>query len=218
MPTAGHLYDNGPRVKPFLLHEAPGQRSRENGIISNSGAIIASGTVLTKVDAGTAAFALIAGATGNPTSGAIAVGVAAKPGVYRGQFTAATKFDIEDPDGVKVGNGTLGSAFNKGGLTFTLTAGGTAAVAGDEFTITVAEGSGKYIPYTANGAAGEAVAILYEATDTSTGDVKRVVIEVDAEVNRFELTGLDALAEKQLLAKGIKVRGKATLGISTPAL
>lgn len=209
---------NTPKLKPFVVSEASNQRSRDNITVTQTGTAIASGTILTRVDTGTAAFAMDAGATGNPTSGSITVGAAAIPGVYVVEFTAATKFTVEDPNGVTVGTGTLGSAFNKGGLTFTLTAGGTAAVAGDTAKITVAAGSGKYIVYTANGAAGPADAILYQALPAASGDVKCVGFTSDCEVNRKELTGLDATAEAQLATRGIKVRGTTTLGISTPAL
>jgi hypothetical protein len=160
-----------------------------------------------------------AGATGNPTASAITVGASAMPGAYIIEFTAATKYAVEAPDGVTVGTGTLGSEFNKGGLTFTLTAGDTAAVAGDTAKITVAAGSGKYIAYTANGAAGPADALLYEHLPAATGDARAVGFTRDCEVNRFELTGLDATAEAQLAQKGIICRSNTSvLGISTPAL
>ena len=215
---ATHLY-NTVGLKPFILSEAPGLRSRDEIVVTQSGAAIESGQLLTKVDTGTSAFAMDAGATGNPTSGSITVGAAAVAGVYVIEFTAATKFTVESPDGVTLGTGTVGTAFNKGGLTFTLTAGGTAAVAGDTAKITVAAGSGKYVPYTANGAAGPADAILYRRLPAATGDVKAVGIVRDAEVKVFELTGLDATARAQLANQGIIVRGNSSvLGVATPAL
>lgn len=217
MATA--LYNVNPRLKLFVLGEASNQRSRDNIVVSQTGTAIESGTLLTRVDTGTAAFAMDAGATGNPTSGSITVGAAAMAGVYVVEFTAATKFTVEAPDGTTIGTGTLGTAFNKGGLTFTLTAGGTAAVAGDTAKVTVAAGTGKYIVYTANGAAGPADAILYQSLPAATGDARAVGFTRDCEVNRFELTGLDATGEAQLAQKGIIVRGNASvLGISTPAL
>ncbi len=206
-----------PKLKAFILSEANSFRSRENIVVTQSGAAVPSGTVLTKVDtATTGTFAMDAGMTGNPTSSAIAVGGAGLPGAYRLEFTSATKFSVEDPNGKSLGTGTLGTAFNKGGLTFTLTAGGTAAVVGDTAAITVAEGSGKYVPYVAGAAAD---AILYNHLPAKTGDSKAVGITNDAEVKRSELTGLDANAEKLLRQRGIKVRGTAGLpSISTPAL
>lgn len=136
MPTAGHLYDTGPRVRPFVLSEAPGSRSRAIANIKATGTIIKSGTLLGKITA--------AGADQN-----------------------------------------------------------------------------KLVPY--NNAASDGsqtcVGILYERVDAVTGTVSKVIIETDAEVNRYELTGLDAAGEADLLALGIKVRGKTGLmGIETPAL
>ena len=132
MPVAGHLYDNGPRVRPFLESEASGQQSRENVTVTVAGTSIKSGTLLGKITA-----------------------------------------------------------------------------------------SGKFVPYSnaASDGSQTAVAILYGATDAVTGDVKAVAITNNAEVNRAELTGLDTPGEADLLAIGIKVRGRTgLLGIATPAL
>lgn len=208
-----------PRVKAVIISEASNQRSRENITVTQTGTALASGTLLTKVDAGAGAFAMDAGATGNPTAGTITIGAAAIPGVYVIEFTAATKFTVEDPNGKTIGTGTLGSAFSKAGVGVTLTAGATPAVAGDTATITVAAGSGKYIAYTANGAAGPADAVLYNWLPAKTGDAKAVGFVRDAELNRFELTGLDAAGQADLAEKGLIVRGTAGLPtVSTPAL
>lgn len=206
------------RIRPFIVTEASGQRSRENIIVTQSGAAVESGALLTKAgDTGTAAFAMDAGSTGTPTSSAVTVTSAAVPGVYAIEFTAPTKFTVERPDGTTLGTGTVASLFNKGGLSFTLTA-GTAAVAGDTAKMTVAEGNGKYVAYTAAGAAGPADAILYERLPAATGDFKAVGITDDCEVNRFELVGLDAAGEADLRKRGIKVRSKVVPKVSTPAL
>lgn len=210
---------NSPLIVDFVISEGDDFLSRDNAVVTQTGTAIKSGTILTQVDTGTGAFAMDAGATGNPTSGAITVGAAAIPGAYVIEFTAATKFTVEAPNGVTIGTGTLGAAFSAGGLGFTLTAGGTAAVAGDTAKITVAAGTGKYIPYTAGGAAGVASAILYTGLPAATGDAKVVVFNKDIEVSRDKLTGLDATAEAQLRLVGIKVRGTASLPyVSTPAL
>lgn len=208
-----------PRVKAVIISEASNQRSRENIVVTQTGTALASGTLLTQVDAGAGTFAMDAGATGNPTAGTITIGAAAIPGVYVIEFTAATKFTVEDPNGKTIGTGTLGSAFSKAGVGVTLTAGATPAVAGDTATITVAAGSGKYIVYTANGAAGPADAVLYNWLPAKTGDSKAVGFVRDAELNRGELTGLDAAGQADLTKKGLIVRGTASLPtVSTPAL
>ena len=85
--------------------------------------------------------------TGNPTFGAITAASYAQVGTYKVVFTAATAFNIYNPAGALVGTGATGTATvpaNAGGLTFTITAGGTAAVAGDSFTIAVT-GTVKYV-------------------------------------------------------------------------
>lgn len=208
-----------PKIVAFVLSEADGFLSRENAVVTQAGTAVKSGALLAQVDAGAGTYAVDAGSTGNPTAGTVVVGAAAIPGVYTITFTAATKFDVEDPNGVVIGSGTLGVAFSKAGLGVTLTAGGTPAVAGDRATITVAAGSGKYVPYTAGAAAGPAAALLYQSLPAATGDVKAVVFTNDCEVNRALLTGLDATGEANLRALGIKVRGAASLPyVSTPAL
>lgn len=205
------------RLVNFLVSEAAGQRSRDNVVVTQTGTEVKSGTLLSKVDTGAATTSATAGNTGNPTFGAITVGAAAVSGAYKLTFTAATKFTVEDPAGVTIGNGTTGVAFSKAGLGFTLTAGGTAAVAGDEFTIAVAVGSGKYVPYSA--AVGTADAVIYNYLPAKTGDSKAVAFTADCEVKRDSVTGLDAAGEINLRAVGIKVRGTAGLAtVSTPAL
>lgn len=136
MPVAGHLYDNGPRVRPFLLSEASNTRSRDVATIKVTGSVIKSGTLLGKIT---------------------------DAGADQGKLVAYS------------------NAASNGSQT--------------------------------------CVGILYESTDAVTGDVKKVIINADAEVNRFELTGLDTAGETDLLALGIKVRGKTgSLTIDTPAL
>lgn len=121
---------NTPKLKPFVLNEASGQRSRDNVTVTAAGVDIKSGTVLGRL------------------------------------------------------------------------------------------ANGKYVPYNNAGSGGAeiAVAILYQHIDAFTGDVKAVAFTADCEVNRKELTGLDAAGEADLRAVGIKVRGVATDGIATPAL
>lgn len=214
---------SSPRVKAVILSEAAGQRSRANIVLVHDGAVFQSGSLLTQSgDAATTGSAVAtAGNAGNPTFGTITVGAKGIPGAYKLTFTAATKFDVEDPNGVKIGTGTTGVAFSKNGIGFTLTAGGTPAAAGDEWTITVAAGSRKYSRYTAAGAAGPADAVLYNHcfAQTAAEEEKVVGFVRDCELNRFELVGLDAAGQADLEAKGMLVRGTPGLpSISTPAL
>lgn len=84
----------------------------------------------------TIASAAYAGNTGNGTLGTLSALAAAQPGAYNVAFIAATKFEVYTPLGDFLGVGTTGTAFSNQ-VQFTITAGGTAFVAGDGFTVTV---------------------------------------------------------------------------------
>lgn len=85
-----------------------------------------------------AVAAATVGNTGNGTVSAPVVNAAtAVSGTYTVEFTAATAFSVFDPNGNELLNGKTGVAYSALGLSFTITAGGTAFVAGDSFTIAV---------------------------------------------------------------------------------
>lgn len=206
-----------PVLADFILHEASGQRSRDNIHVRQSGAAVVSGSLLIVDTVGSVVFSMNEGATGNPTIGSATAGALAYEGVYTIEMTSATAFKVYDPMGVQVGSaGTLGTAFSAGGIGFTLTAGTTAAVAGDKATLVVIPADDNYLPYTGTGTA---VAILYNNLPAATGLTAAVAFTNDCEVKRTALTGLTAAAEDQLRLVGIKVRGSVgALSISTPAL
>ena len=58
-------------------------------------------------------------------------------GVYQVRFSDATHFTVVDPNGKQLADGQTGVAYSDAGLGFTITAGGTAFVAGDGFDMTV---------------------------------------------------------------------------------
>lgn len=100
-----------------------------------------------------------------------------------------------------------------------VTAAGTAIPSGTVLGKVTA--TGKFVPYSNSASNGSEVAagILYQSVPEGiTGDVKAVIFNADCEVNRKELTGLDAAGEADLRALGIKVRGVTTPHVSTPAL
>jgi hypothetical protein len=98
------------------------------------------GTVLGAISVGAldAAYAARAANTGNFTNAFANPKVApgSKLGVYAITFIAATRFRVEDPDGIELGEGTTGVAFTNQ-LKFTITAGGTPAAVGDAADVTV---------------------------------------------------------------------------------
>jgi hypothetical protein len=203
----------------FLLSEAPGYISRDVGAIDNAtGSAISQpgGLVMSKNVTGTATSA--AGTnTGNGTLTLITQGNLIMVGTYVLTATSATAFTVSDPNGDAMAAAKTGVAYSDAELGFTLTAGGTAFVAGDTFTITVPPGDGNFAPYTG---AKPAVAILFNRVENipATGNKACTLIARFAEVNTSELqwdptvTGsgsvatLEATALLQLRALGIIAR------------
>lgn len=166
-----------------------------------------------KVGLPTAAATAKTGNTGNATCGTVSCnGYAPKVGIYTVEFDAATKFVVEDPDGVVIGHGTTGAAFSSGGIGFTITAGSTAFVGGDSFAITVAAGSGQYAQWNPVASDGSQVVagILFGAKDATSAAKVSLAIVRQAEVNASELVWLSTLASGKI-AEGLA--GLEKLGI-----
>jgi len=206
------VLNEGKHTGEFLLSEGNGSISRETVTISSAAAALVPGTVLGKITLGAVTSAAVAGNTGNGTMGSVTLSLGAKPGVYKLTIVEpasnAGAFVVEDPDGIIIGNGDVASAFSAGGLAFTLADGATDFASGDQFNITVAAGSGKYVAYDSAATNGAAVAagVLYAAAPDSASDQKAVAIVRMAEVIEAELTGIDAAAKAQLAALNIICR------------
>lgn len=176
-----------------IVSEANGTRSREKITVLSGEGVLSAMTVLGRVLVGAGSSAAFAGNTGNGAMGAITVGAGAKAGVYKLVIiepgTNAGRFQVEDPDGIVIGVGTVAAAFSAGGLSFTLADGGTDFVAGDGFDITVAAGSLKYKDFDVAGADGSQIAagVLYDGVDATSADVDTVAFVRDCEVNKAEL-------------------------------
>lgn len=176
----------------FILSEANGHRSRE-GVTIGPEQEFEAGTVLALMaQAGGVTTSVVPGA-GNTGDGTLAmadpaVSSKAKNGTYRVTATGATSFSVEDPNGVNIGTATAGSAFNKE-IKFTITAGGTAFVAGDVIEIVVGvETPGDYhaVAYDPNGSDGSEKASAIAIYPAKTGEDETVAIAAifrDAEVN-----------------------------------
>lgn len=182
----------------YLVSEANGYRSREQAIIASGSGVLKPGAVLGKVATGDATAEANEGNAGNATISAVTMSAGAKAGVYAVTFTAATKFDVHDPDGFKIKSGTTGAAYSDD-LGFTITAGDTPMVAGDSFAITVAPGVAKYAPFDPEGIDGSevAAAILYEGCDATSADVRRTVTVRDSEVHAGVLVWDEGVTDQQ---------------------
>ena len=109
--------------------------------------------------------------TGNGTVGSLAATTGFKVGNYALLATGATTFSVTDPEGNVLANATVGTAYNQGGVQFTITAGGTAFVAGDSFTLNIeAGGVGQFKLSVATASDGSQIpsCILVDATDLTT--------------------------------------------------
>lgn len=109
--------------------------------------------------------------TGNGTIGSISKGADVQPGTYTLVATSATNFVVAGPDGGALPNATVGTPYVGANLNFTLTAGGTAFVAGDEFTINVPAGNYVLSKATAQDGSELPCAILADYADASGGAV-----------------------------------------------
>lgn len=196
----------------FVVTEARGHLSREMVTVL-SGQTLLAGTVLGRTLVGATATAAALGTnTGNGTFGTITPSTSAVDGVYTVEFDAATLFVVSDPYGHEVGHGTTGSAYSAGGLGFTITAGGTAFVAGDSFAVTVVGGTPKYKAFDPTASTGEqtAVGILYFDCNASAADKLATIFARLGEVNLSELVwGANVTTAAQ------KTAALASLALST---
>jgi hypothetical protein len=116
-----------------------------------------------------------AGNTGNGTIGTVSADDGAKKGTWRITMiepaTDLGRFTVEDPDGIEVGVGTVGTAFN-GPINFTIADGATDFVAGDGFTVVVGEGTEVWKLSAIAAVDGSQVpaGILAEAVDVTAAD------------------------------------------------
>lgn len=141
------------------------------GNITLNAGTLQRGTVLGQQTIGAPTAA--AGAnTGNGTISAVTGLANAQIGLYKLTALSATSFAVVSPNGSRLADATVGTAYNDQ-IGFTITAGATAFAAGDTFNVTVAAGSGNYIQSVATAADGSQnpSAILADYADASGGPV-----------------------------------------------
>lgn len=209
-----------------ILSEAERSRSRDNVTLAASQTVLANG-LLGKVGAVGAADAAV-GATVGAGDGVLTLanpktGAGVKAGVYKVIFvepaTNAGAFVVEDPDGIVVGNGTVGVAFT-GVVKFTVADGGTDFAAGAYIPITVTVAApadaGQYKAWDPDATDGSQVpaAVSIYAVTTGAGETRKIaVINTDAQLIDGNIAWPEGLAPDQKTAAiaalrdlGIKVR------------
>ncbi|WP_319568371.1 head decoration protein [Cohaesibacter marisflavi] len=179
-----------------LVSEANGNRSRSVKTIT--GGDFTAATVLGESKFSSATATANDGNTGDGTVSAVTLGSDAKVGSYLVNFTAATEFNVVDPDGFQLTKGTVGEAYSDD-LEFTITAGATAFVAGDGFAIEVAEGTGKctQLALAASDGTQVASAVLFAGALADAADVEATVHDRDCEVNAHVLVWPDGITDEQ---------------------
>ncbi len=203
-----------PRNADFILSEGSGQRSRENVVIAAGSGIVLAGTLIALITTANAATVTPAGGnTGNGVMGAVTVSSEAASGTYTVAITAEDAnggtFVVTGPTGAEVGTGTVGAAFNAGGLAFTLADGSTDFAVGDSWSVAVLANLGEWVPYDDDGTNDgrrSAGGVLYASVDATDTDVQGVALVRDAEVAAALLIGLDAPGRADLTALGVIVR------------
>ena len=158
---------------PDQLIAGPLQLVTHNVLVM-SGGVLPRGTVLGRLT--NFSFTATPGTnTGNGTVGTVTPGSTVEGGGnYVLTATSPTVFNVTDPEGVALGTATVGQAFNNAELGFTITAGGTAFVAGDSFALAYRNSAGNFIPCikTANDGSQQPQAILVDNIDTTNGPVQ----------------------------------------------
>jgi hypothetical protein len=158
----------------FLISEAEGNRSRDNIVLAQRPEPRRGRGARALVTAGTATGAADAGNTGTSTIGTVSAGGGAKEGVYTIVMVGAgatAPFEVQDPDGVQIGDGKIGTAF-AGDVVFTITNVGGTTVAGDRYTVTVSQLTRKYkiLAPAAVPTARSAPRVLLVDTDATSAD------------------------------------------------
>lgn len=192
-PITECLHDGG-----FLVSKAHGNLSIDK-ISVGGGAKVYAGTVLGQQTFGaTSVAAKTGGNTGNGTATGIVAQANSIVGVYKAIVeiagTNAATWNLYNPNGKLIdqkqyaGSGSA-VVFADDQLHLTIIDGTVDFAVGDEFDITVAAGTGLYIPYNPSATDGSenASAILYGTVDSTNGTVSGAAVTRQAEVNVSEL-------------------------------
>jgi hypothetical protein len=158
---------------PDQLIAGPLQLVTYNVEVPTGNGILARGTVMGRLT--TFSVVVTPGTnTGNGTVGSITVPPGNEFGSYTLTALSPTSFSVVDPEGVSLANATVGTAYTSGEINFTITAGGTAFVAGDSFTLNNMSTTGNVIPSvkTASDGSQTPVCILADTIDTTSGAQK----------------------------------------------
>lgn len=210
----------------FIVSLANGHQSIDAVTLAGAHGRLQAGTVIAFTsETFTATGAATAGNTGNGTLGGAAAVVPALAGTYTVSMISATEFMVTNPNGetvqalggsvdpggdqVVTGPGTVGVVFNSQGIGFLVTAGATAFIEGDSFTIAVTDTGAAWAPVTSTSSGITQYGLLYRGVDTTNGAAHAAVVVRHAEVNQAELVWDSSLsaAQQDSATAGLKAQG-----------
>lgn len=185
----------GRRAAEAIMSEASGHRSRDNLTVAASQTILANALLGALVVAGSvtvSASAVSGTGNGTITMADPPVNSKVRNGVYRVVCVTAASdggtFRVERPDGVDIGNATVGVAFNKE-VKFTIADGSTDFAVGAFFEITVGvedPSDKQYVAYDPAGTDGSEIPVAYSpyAVTTAADETKKTLgLTRDCELN-----------------------------------
>ena len=212
----------------FIVSLANGHQSIDQITLAGGHGNLQAGTVLGFTsETYTATGAATTGNTGNGTIGGAVAIAPALAGSYTISMNSATEFMVTNPNGepvpaeggtvdldgetVVTGPGTVGVVFNAKGLGFLLTAGATAFIEGDSFTIAVTDTGAAWAPVISTSSSITEYGLLYRGTDTTNGPHAAAAVVRQAEINLAELVWDASLSATQQNAAVTGLKAQAVI-------
>ena len=186
-----------PRTGDFLLSEANGTLSRENGILASGQNLLAGAIVACLL----AAVGAKASGGGNGTISAVTLGSDAEPGVYVltniATSSNAGTFSVRAPSGAYLPNLTVGVAYASSHINLTVADGGTDWGSDAVIHVTVTPGEYTELDPTEDDGSQIAAGVLWDNTNATDADAACVVVRRAAEVKADALVWPSGITEGQ---------------------
>jgi len=189
--------NENPRTGDFLISEANGTFSRENGILVAGQNLLAGAVVASLLSA---SGSKISG-NGDGAIGAVTLGSAAEAGTYVLTCTAtasnAGTFSVQTPSGEYLPNLTVAAAYTSSHINLTVADGGTDWGAGAVIHVVVTPDGYTELAPTEDDGSQIAAGVLWNNTNATEADAACVVVRRAAEVKADGLVWPAAITEGQ---------------------
>lgn len=187
-----------------------------------SGQNVVRGEVLGQISLGAAPSAVPDGGnTGDGTAGAITLGSKTKVGVYRLEcveaITNGGRFMVLDPDGNRLGDLLVGTAYTGSHLNLTISDGSADFIVGDFFTVTTVAGSDKLKVLQSGSVDGSNKfhSVAAQDVDASAADKSIVVYKTgEFSIDALTFDGSDTFDDYKAEMRQVNCHGKTTIDVS----